>query len=440
MFFGFFALAILPIFSSLKRIYDRQGLNIFDVTLVFSALYFWAIPVKDFFVNHVRPEYIQHTPTAFAVCLYMCLLGVCAAIYSRKKKSPLYVTERLAEIKIMQIKDSFQWLALIYIAYMLFQITNYAALDDENIEGNNNFFYGTDANIIMKMILVPFRTFFPVVFIVLWSNIPAKSFYKQLRKINIVLIVVALLLGNKGFMMFNCTFLALYLYSIKRKQISRNQIILYVSAVIVALSFVFPLSQSFRYYKQDVVKHSSVHDFTTVLSGFIENGVSDDLKERVEAYEKGRSLNLYDAVDFAASRTEYRGWGHLTWIVLSYIIPQRMRNDGNIMAVMMQGGGDVGESILAWHVLDWGILIGPCMAVLHYLILYLLYYYIGIYFNRWIKSPVYPLVIYSFILRLAIGCEHNPNADIKAIYNTYYLIIIFAGIVLYYYRRKNVRV
>lgn len=437
MFTLLFILTIFPIFPSLMKIYRRQGLNMFDITVVFSSLYFWAIPVKDFLVNHLRPEYIQNTPTALAVCLYMWLMGWLAYVYSHKKRSPLYITDRLAEVKMVQVKDSFQWFALVYIGYMLFQITNYSALGDDNIEGNNNFFYGTGVGFLIKLIVVPFRAFFPALLLILWNNKPRRPLYRKLRKVNLFLVLASLLLGAKGFMVLNITFLALYLYSLKRHQLSRKQIISYCGAIVVILAIVFPISQSFRYYKQDAVMHSKEHDFVSVAMGFISEGVSDDLKQRVENYEQGRSLNLYDAVDFAASRTEYRGYGHLTGMILRYIIPQRMHNDGNIMADMMRGGGDVGESIFAWYVLDWGAVLGAVIAVLHHLFLFVLYYYFGIFFNRWIRSSVYPIVIYSVILRIAVGVEHNPVIDIKAIYNTYYIIIIFSGIILCYFQNRT---
>lgn len=436
MFTLLFVLAIFPIFPSLIKVYRRQGLNMFDITVVFSSLYFWAIPVKDFLENHLRPEYIQNTPTALAVCLYMWLMGLLAYVYSHKKRSPLYITDRLAEIKMVQVKDSFQWFALVYIGYMFFQITNYSALGGDNIEGNNNFFYGTGAGFLIKLIVVPFRAFFPALFLILWNNKPRRPLYRRLRKVNLFLVLASLLLGAKGFMVLNLTFLALYLYSLKRHQLSRKQIISYCGAIVVVLAVVFPISQAFRYYKQDAVMHKKEHGFVSVAMGFVSEGISDDLKQRVEDYEQGRSLNLYDAVDFAASRTEYRGYGHLTGMVLRYIIPQRMRNDGNIMADMMRGGGDIGESILAWHVLDWGTVLGAAIAVLHHLVLFVLYYYLGIFFNHWIRSSVYPIVIYSVILRIAVGVEHNPVIDIKAIYNTYYIIIIFSGIILYYFQKR----
>lgn len=437
MFTFLFVLAILPIIPSLAKVYKKQGLNMFDITVVFSALYFWAIPVREFLVNHLRPEYTQNTSTALAVCLYMWIMGWLAYIYSHKKKSSLYITDRLAEIKMIQVRDSFQWFALIYIGYMFFQITNYSALGEDNIEGNNNFFYGTGAGFLMKLIVVPFRAFFPALFLILWSNRPQKALYRIIRKVNLLLLFASLLLGAKGFMVLNFTFLVLYLYSIKRRLLSRKQIITYSGIVILILAVVFPISQAFRYYKQDAVKLSKEHDFITVAAGFITDGVSDDLQKRVDEYEQGRSLNVYDAVDFAATRTSFHGNGSLTWTIFKYFIPQRMGNDGNIMAELMQDGGDVGESILAWFVLDFGVVIGAIIAVFYHLFLFLLYYYFGIFFNRWIKSSIYPLIIYSVILRFVVHGEWNPSTDVKALYNTYYIVILFSGIVLYYFQSKT---
>lgn len=437
MFTLFFVLAIFPIFPSLIKVYRRQGLNMFDITVVFSSLYFWAIPVKDFLVNHLRPEYIRNTPTALAVCLYMWLMGWLAYVYSHKRRSPLYITDRLAEIKMIQVKDSFQWFALVYIGYMFFQITNYSALGGDNIEGNNNFFYGAGAGFLIRLIVVPFRAFFPALFLILWNNKPRRPLYRRLRKVNLFLVLASLLLGAKGFMVLNLTFLALYLYSLKRHQLSRKKIVSYCGAIVIVLAVVFPISQAFRYYKQDAVMYSKEHGFVSVAMGFVSEGISDDLKQRVEFYEQGRSLNVYDAVDFSATRTSFRGNGYLTWIIFKYFIPQRMGEEGNIMANLMQGGGDVGESILAWYVLDWGVGIGAVFAVFYHLFLFLLYYYFGIYFNRWIKSPIYSLIIYSVILRFVVHGEWNPSTDVKALYNTYYIVILFTGIVLCLFQRKR---
>lgn len=375
--------------------------------------------------------------TAYAICIFMWLQYFVSLIYEKKGHSALIVTQKLKQIQTITIKDTFQWFALIYVGYMFYKTTDYSSLSKYNLEGNINFFYGVDTNILLKMVLVTFREFLPVIFLVLCTNRPRTPFYRNLRKVNLLLIIATILLGNKGFMIYNCVFLFLYLYSTQRDKITKKKIAMCLSVAVVLFCVIFPLSQSFRYYKQEAVSGYGRHDFSTVSKGFVTEGIDENLKERVEAYQKGRSLNLYDAVDFGASVTNFKGDGYMTAMVLKYIVPQRIGNDGNIMAELMLGGGDVGESILAWYVLDWGFLIGPFIAVIHMILVFSLYYYFGIYFNRWIKSPVYPLVIYTIILRTVIGVEHNPVTDIKMIYSEYYLIIIFVGVVLHIFTKKQ---
>lgn len=437
MFTSLFFLALIPIIPIGFKIIKKKELNLFDISVVFSALYFCAIPLNDFFFNHFRPQYIGRMNTAYAICIFIWLQYFVSLIYSKKGKSALIITQKLKQIQTITVKDTFQWFALVYIGYMFYKTTDYSSLSKYNLEGNINFFYGANTNIILKMVLVTFREFLPAIFLILWTNNPKRKFYRILRKINLALIIATILLGNKGFMIYNCVFLFLYLYSTQRDKITKKKITMYLSAVVILFSIIFPLSQSFRYYKQETVSGYGRHDFTTTAKGFVTEGIDDDLKDRVDAYQKGRSLNLYDAVDFGASVTSFKGNGLMTAMILKYIIPQRIDNDGNIMAELMLGGGDVGESILAWYVLDWGFLIGPFVAVIHMILIFLLYYYLGIYFNRWIKSSVYPLVIYTIILRTVIGVEHNPVTDIKMIYSTYYLIIIFVGVVLYTFTKKT---
>lgn len=438
MFVLLFIAAIIPIVPSVIKIFRRKDLNAFDITIIFSALYFWVIPTQDFIFNHLRPFYLEHTSTVIALIIYMYGLGTLAKVYSLYKNSPLNITKRFSIIHLRKIKDSFQWFALIYIIFMFWNITNYSALSEDNIEGNNNFFYGTNQGFILRIISLSFKTFFPVIFLMLLESSPKRLIYKVLRKVNLVILIASLLLGEKTFLVFNLIFLLLYLYSTKRYKISNKKIIIFSTVLIVFLLAFFPLSQALRLYKQQAIVDTSSHSFIEVISGFITDGIDPNLEDRVERYQKGRSLNLYDALDWAATRTNYRGNGQLSCIVLQYIIPQRARTDGNIMGDLMGGtGADIGESTLSWYVLDWGIVLGPIAALLHILLLYLAIYHFGMFFYRYIRSPIYPLVVYSFLMRFAISIEHNPALDIKMFYNTYYLVILFTGVILYIFNEKH---
>lgn len=438
MFFQLFILAVIPSCISIIKVFKRENLNIYDITIIFSTLYFWAIPMQDFLFNHLRPYYLDHTYTIIALIIYMYGLQLLSLICSHNKKSPLNITNKFYYIKIGNIKNSFLWFALIYIAFMFWNITNYSALSEDNLEANNSFFYGSNQGIFMRIISISFKTFFPVLFVILLEYKPTKILYRYLRLFNLFLLIASLLLGEKTFMVFNLIFLLIFLYSKHRHNISKRKIFIYLTLGIVFLSIFFPLSQAFRIYKQNAVLNASTHSFIDVASGFINNGIDIETKNKVESYQDGRSLNLYDALDWASSRTNYRGNGQLTCIVLRYIYPQRVGNDSNIMGDLMEGtGADIGESTLSWYVLDWDIILGPLAALLHTLLLYISIYYFGMFFYRYIKSPIYPLVIYSFLMRYAISIEHNPALDIKMFYNTYYLIIIFTGLLLYFFKKKH---
>lgn len=440
MFTLLFILSAIPIYLPAKKIYGREDLNVFDIMIVFSLIYFWAIPVQDFFINQLRPEYIGRTGTAIAIFIYMWILWFLACLYHKRKRYPMFLlTNTLRKIKDVKLKDSFQWFALIYILYMLFNITNYSGLDEDNLEGNNSFFYGSNLPFMLKIIAMSFKPFFPVLFIVIFSSKPKKKIYKYLRTLNLILLFATILLGEKTFMVFNCFFLLFYFYSVKKETITNKHLL--IGAVTLPLIFTvfFPLSQAFRLYKQTMVQESNVHDFASVFTGFISKGYDKDLIEKAQKYKDGRSLNVYDALDWAASRTEYRGEGHLTTIVLSYIIPQKARNDGNIMGdKMMFKGADIGESVLAWYTLDWGVFLGPIIAILHnYLLIFCLYFFIG-FFNKFFKSSIYPILIYSYILQTAVSIEHNPSGDIRSIYTSNLFVALFVGFILYYYKTKNI--
>lgn len=441
MFTLIFILAALPVVYPLWRITKRRELNIFDISILFSFLYFVAIPAQDFLINHLRPEYLTRKNTSTTMLVYMYGLLLVSLLVRKHKRSPFSITIRLARIKTIQIKNSFHWFAFFYILFMFLQVTNYSALSEDNLEGNNNFFYGINAGFFARTIALSFKPFFPALFVILMNANPMSLFFRLLKNVNLTFLIITLLLGEKTFMTFSFVFMLLYYYSIKREKLKLKHLCLGVGLIYLIFMVVFPLSQSFRLYKQAMVMRSQSHAFVDVATGFAEEGVTIDLKEQTEDYQKTRSLNVYDAVDWAASRTDYRGYGRLTGIVLQYLFPQKMKGDGSIMAELMMGkGADIGESTLAWYTLDWGMIVGPITAILHLLVLCWAILVFGLFFNKWIRSSIYPLVIYSYMMRFIISVEHNPAADAHQFYNIFIYVILFTGIVLFCFKKKHEKV
>lgn len=434
-FTSLFVLAGIPFFNPVWRIFKRKPLNVFDIMLLFAFLYFWAIPVQDFLYNHVRPEYIGHTNTALAVCIYMWATLAASSLVRVFRVSSLLVTNIMERISIIQVKDWFQLFAFFYIAYVFTGITDYSGVD---AEANNNFQYGLNVGFVQRVLALCYQPFFPAMVLMLYRNRPKGWFYRWLRVANLAFVLVTLLLGAKMFMFFNLALFLTYFYSINRRRLGMKHIGMAVGCLTLFFVVIFPLSQSFRLYKQ-MMFETADHSFQTVLTGYVSGGMTEDIAEQTEDYQETRSLNVYDATDWAASRTEYRGEGYLTGIILRYIIPQRMRKDGNIMGDMMKGkGADIGESVLAWYILDWGVVAGPIAAVLHSFLFFIAVFKFGLFFNRFFRSSVYPLVILSVLMNYAVTIEHNPATDIKMFYNTYYLVILFTGMVLALCKQKRI--
>lgn len=441
MFSLIFILAALTVINPLWRIVKRRELNIFDLSLIFSFLYFIVIPSQDFLVNHLRPEYLTRSNTAFALLVYMYGLLGASLLCRRRKNSWLSITSQLTRIKTIPVKNAFHWFAFFYILFMFLQVTNYSALSEDNLEGNNSFFYGVDAGFFERVIVLSFKPMFPALFVILMKSKPVSFFVRQLRNINLILLIITLLLGEKTFMTFSFIFMLLYYYSIKREQLKLKHLCLGAGLVALIFLVIFPLSQSFRLYKQEMVANSKSHTFVDVATGFAEEGVTSDLSEQTEHYQETRSLNVYDALDWAASRTDYQGYGRLTFIVLQYLFPQRMKGDGSIMADMMMGkGSDIGESMLSWYVLDWGVVVGGVVAILHLWALCWGIYVFGMFFNRWIRSSIYPLVVYSYMMRFVISVEHNPASDAHQFYNIFIYVILFAAVVFVCFKKKHEKV
>lgn len=432
-FYYIFALAAVPLLLPLTKIFRKKALNVFDIMLMFAFLYFWAIPVQDFWLNHVRPEYIGRADTAWAVCIYLWALMGCSWLI--KGYRLLNITNLMERFHVVKVKNGFHLFAFLYILYVFVNITNYSG---ENAEANNNFQYGLDVGFLNRVLALAYQPFFPALVMILYRNRPADGFYRFLRKVNLVLALVTLLLGAKTFMFFNLVLFLSYFYALNRKRLRTKHILVAVGSLVVFFGVIFPLSQSFRLYKQAMFGQTD-HSFTAVATGFITSkDTRESLGEKALDYQDTRSLNVYDVLDWAVCRANYRGEGKLTGIVLSYLKPQRMRADNNIMADMMMGkGSDIGESVLAWYVLDWGVIAGPLVAVLHSLIFFIIVLKFGLFFNRFIRSSVWPLVIYSYMLRYAINIEHCPATDIKMFYNTYYLVILFLSVVLLFFASKH---
>jgi len=429
----------VPVYYPIKKLLARKEITMLDVCMFFSFLYFWLIPMQGFLNTDIVRDYETHEYTSFAICLYMYVLLLLCKFADSRKHTPLHLSFQFCKVGDMRVKASFLWFAFFYIIFILFNLTNYSALDKNNLEGNVAFVYGLEQGFFQKILSTSYRPFFPVLFIILYNIKTTNLFYRLFKRICILLLLLSIILGAKTDLTFCLVFWIFYFYSIHRSKIQRMHYVYVVGAFAFLFLVFFPLSQSFRQYKQDaVLKHQS-HAFNDIVGGYVEEGLSKTQEEKIVRYQNLRSLNVYDAVDFASSRTKFRGNGLLFMSVWQYLVPQRAKKEGigGIMARLM-GAYDVGESMLSWSILDFGVVLGPLFALLHMLILPLFTFYVGNYFNRIIKSPVYPLVVISMMMIYFVNIEHNPYLDVKNLYSIYLPVLLFVGLMLYLFKRKPI--
>lgn len=435
MFYVFFILAIIPCLFVINRIFKFKDINIFDLTILFSLLYFWLIPCKEFVFGDIDTQLTSHVNTAVSLCIYMwTIYFIYKLIYSCNPK--IFNISRLFISININVRPSFLWIILAIGLFYFYNITNYSALSSDNVEANNQFQYGLNMPFYVRIFAVSIRPIYPILIIITYNLRTNIIKYKRLRIFCLLILFLSLILGEKTFMIYNLIFFAVYLYSIKRNRLKRKHIYYSFISLFCVLIFLFPILQGFRIYKQYSVEQNMNHDFLSVVKGFVRDGITDDMQEKIDRYQDNRSLGCYNVFDWTCN-AEYRGNGYMTWLIFRYVIPQRAQaGDGNIVGDKMIGkGADVAESILAWFVLDYGFIIGPIVAVLYQILICILLFYFGHLFSILFDNSLLMLVSSGFMTQQCINVEHSPTNDIRIFYALYIIVFVFIGLLTKYYVR-----
>ena len=439
MFALLFTLAVVPAICVGLRIMSKKDILVWDLLILFTTLYLWAIPCKDFLFEHEFPEFLGNTYTVGTLCLYMWLLLLADLFYANYKRGNnfLNISRFFRLWHPVAIKPSFLWVILLIGLIYLYNITNYSAMDADNPEANNQFGSGNNMPLPLRVFALSIRPIYPLLLIITYTFKSSVKLYGRLRIVCMVLLIAGLLLGSKTNMTFNLIFFLIYFYSMRRDLMTRKNILLGGAILAVTFFVFFPISQGLRMYKQYYVENMSVHDFKTVLTAYVTQAVDIDMSDRVERYQNRRGMNVYTTFDFVCN-TNYRGNGDMTWSIFRYIIVQRtiMDNRGEILAVM-QNSGDVAESIPAWFVCDYGCVFGPIAAIFYLILMFLLFHWMGQFFYLFFKSPAVTFMAMSLILQRCISIEHNPSGDIRVFYATYSIVFVACGILFTVFSKKN---
>lgn len=430
MFTFLFVLAVVPAIIIGFRIFQRKDIFMFDLLIVFSTLYLWAIPCKDFLLEHEFPEYVGDTLVAGTLCWYMWLLMGAEVFYARYKKGNNFtnVSRFFRLWRPAATRPVFMWVILLVGLFYLYNITNYGALSADNAEENNRFGYGENMPFFMRVFAISILPVYPLLIVLAYHFKSRDMLSKCLRVACLAVLAAGALLGSKTRLTFLLIFFLIYLYSTRRDLLTKRNMLLGAGLLVVLFLVVFPISQGLRVYKQYYVENRSVHDFATVVKAYANQRVNIGVDDRVERYQHRRSMNAYATFDFVCN-TKHRGNGDLTWTMCRYIIPQRtiMDGKGEILA-QLQDSGDVAESVVSWYVCDYGTFWGPIAAVIHFVVIIWLFQLMGRFFKMLFHNDTITLMAMSLALYMCVSIEHNPSGDIRVFYATYSIVFVACGI------------
>ena len=439
-----FIIAIIPAIFVGNKFFKRDDISFIDIYILGCTLYYLLIPYYTYYftsIDKLDLEECKASITLIAFYLYILLLvSICT-----KRISILNMTLfiRLLNRRVV-IPYNFVYISIFISSLLLYKVTDYSALNADNVEANNQLYFGSDMPLGLRVIWQFALQFRPILFL-LTLKLLTYNFSKKKKYIiyfSLAITTLSYLLGPKTLMTTAFLFCGIGYYSIYKSQISRKKIYAAIGIAAVLFMVVFPLSQAFRLTKQYVTSNTKA-SFTTVLNNYINMNDREKklLEKKAEQFIQGRSTNVFDCFHSSCTHS-FQGNGLLTMFVLKSMLPLKQSDlnvNGNILGDTYVGKGtDIGESVLAWFNADfryWGLI----LAVLFMFIFYYSYYYYYKVFAKAFKSPLFylPFIYLSFELSFAI--EMNPSGFFHSFYVDYLIGAILFGLIVRILSKTSLR-
>lgn len=422
-----FIISILPTAIVVKKLISREDLTFLDVTIVGTTIYFILIPYKAYYLDKLFNFDINNYVLSLSVAT--CFIYVLFFFDNYFRKLPILNMTKIIKSIDEQVAVSYKitYLCLIAGCMMLYKVTNYSSMDADNIEANNQLYFGANMPFYLRMIWLFVVQTLPILFVYTLKNIKTCGDKKKKIICFIALLITFLsyFLGPKTDMTLFVLFVLIYFYSIDRYKISRKH---FLSVLIFFPLFIivyFPISQSFRLVKQMTVQNNSSHSFTDVVDAYIQMSDVDlnDIKEYSDTYVKGRSLNVFYCFDDTNTKS-FQGEGLLTYYVIKSLLPLNAGDlgiNGNILGdTYLYKGADVGESILTWFNADFRY-IGIFFALFFYLVIFYSYFFYYNLFGKLFNNKVIVLLFVFNSFSYCFNIECNPSS----FFHSFYLEMLF---------------
>jgi hypothetical protein len=207
--------------------------------------------------------------------------------------------------------------------------------------------------------------------------------------------IFTLMMRSRTDLFVTLSFLAIYLYSIKKTKVKISLLLKIGVALTLLLGVFFPLYQVFRLSREQLLMSMDQISFLDIVSLTIDNiGMFNDALDS----SVSRSLGVFDALVKALSNTHYNGW--IFTHCFANILPGNRPLNENVEYVIAtdytHAGADISDSLFLYGVADFGT-VGIVLTILYYLFFIKVYSKMNYYFKRSLVGDLF-LLYFSYKL------------------------------------------
>ncbi|MGY3213777.1 hypothetical protein [Mucilaginibacter sp. HD30] len=435
-------LTIIPIIYPLRKFLKRKDINIFDVLLIFSTLFYSLTPIKTLYIDlpELQSEYIHDYYTPFIILCFHLLILVIDVFFTNKYSGKYSALNISTYIRYWDSRVAVKpiYIPAIFILFVLFSVplTNYSGMTEDSMDSNITAgFGGGNVSFLERTELIFVYSVYPVLILLnykyILDNKHKKTFkYKAISYISLTIGVICAFLATKSTFLNLFFFIAHYYYTVYKHSLKRKHFVRMFIIVLIFFAFVLPMSQTFRLVKKNLAARSQVESFSQVVLATInmDSFMKSEIEAQLHVYNK-RTLGLYTALHWACTRS-FRGNGELTFMIFQYLVPQNLKiSEANILGDTYQGkGADIGESVLTWYVADWDW-IGVIAAILHFVLMFFIWKYFCNVFRFIFKDNKIEFLLVYFYFSMVVNLEVNPYPYIHGFYSQFLIVVATFNII-----------
>ena len=379
-------LCLLLDFLSIKKLKNREDLNIFDFIGLFHSLYFVLIPIKSalghtYYWGELFVDTFNKSGVVLeAIFVFKLLITLLNYYYCRHKEKRH--REKISYINITRYIRN--WDSQIHFCdkyiiplaiLLVISILPLMYAGGETIEQESGREVQMPSmNPLLARFLFCVRLMLPALIVMVYKYSKNNVRHTRFAKYALIAGLVSCVFGSKGDFFFIAIAVLVYAYSVERHLFTLKNIVLYGSVLLLIVIVLFPALQLFREYKTLVFEtNQNLSLFDALFGLFRSNENIQDLFETANTVTDARSLNVFMGLHDAMLSDYTHTNGMILLDNLKTIIPVfRLSPEYNeIYSAVLMGSSkqDIAESILMCQIFDMGY-IGVFIAPLVFLIFF----------------------------------------------------------------------